>query len=268
MPIGDLWSRALGKVDAPLDSDLKRITDSDVLGDSDKDALQRVTQASHVADDRRDIMRHLHSCLSEPSGKRWRRVLGGLSLLDGLLQSGASALFTEAAEGHHFDLVQKLNWLESYEYADDKRVQSLVRQKACAMKVLLLRKLEQLESGTGSSQASGYQPDLHVASGAYAGKPKGHKVVNGVVAIGHQDDTSGESSDEESCPAQHNQRLKTHGAAAHPGGQCASEDSTDSDSGGARSANQSSARAGKKACDETNVEAAAVAAPVVNLLDF
>merc|ERR1719498_1599422 len=75
-------------------------------------------------------MNHLRIRLSETEGKNWRRIYGSLVLVEQLLQRGSSVLMTEAAEGQHFDLVQRLSFLEKFVYRDDIRVQAMVRGKA------------------------------------------------------------------------------------------------------------------------------------------
>merc|ERR1740130_443837 len=59
-------------------------------------------QATHAEDDRRTIMRHLHSCLSENASCHWRRVYLGLLVVEELLKQGDSVIIVETAEGMHF----------------------------------------------------------------------------------------------------------------------------------------------------------------------
>lgn len=132
-----------GGSDEPLNVHLKRITDSaytrKTLGGTDIDGelIAPVIQESHDGECRRQIMRHLRECLSESNGKRWQRIYGGLALTETLMQHGSNALAIEVAHGHHFDLVQKVSFLEHFDAAargcTDRRAQSMVRTKATAL---------------------------------------------------------------------------------------------------------------------------------------
>jgi len=97
--------------------------------DIPKELLTPVIEASVNEEDRPVIMKHLRECLAEPAGKQWRHIYGGLVLVEALVKSGSPALITETAEGRHFDLVQRLSFLEHFENAD-KRVMNNVRKKA------------------------------------------------------------------------------------------------------------------------------------------
>merc|ERR1719487_1270031 len=74
-------------------------------------------------------MKHLRECLAETQSKYWRRVYGGLVLCEGLIKNGSPALISETAEGKHFDLVQRLSFLEHFDNSD-KRVANNIRKKA------------------------------------------------------------------------------------------------------------------------------------------
>lgn len=144
-----------GGTDEPLNIHLKRITDSaytrKTLGGSDIDGefIAPVIQESHDGDCRREIMRHLRQCLSEPSGKRWQRIYGGLALTEKLIEFGSHDLAIEVAHGHHFDLVQKVSFLEYFDGqargCSDRRAQNVVRTKA---KELLAKLVPLLESAS------------------------------------------------------------------------------------------------------------------------
>lgn len=153
-----------GGADEPLNVHLKRITDSaytrKTLGGADIDGefIAPVIQESHDGDCRREIMRHLRQCLSEPSGKRWQRIYGGLALTEKLMQHGSYDLVVELAHGHHFDLVQKVSFLEYFDAeargCTDRRAQNVVRTKAKELLmalVPLLQKasLQELPSNAG-----------------------------------------------------------------------------------------------------------------------
>lgn len=248
MAIGGLWNRvsSLGRGGAvsQLQGDLRSITDAELLESPPKEVLESVTRATNVEEDRREILLHLQECLAEASSKRWRRVHGGLVLLDHLLRCGSTSVVTEIAEGKHFDPVQRLTFLEKFEYGDDRRVQNVVRQKATALRTQLITRLQDPHAverpvqktassssrgvatpgaGTGTSAGGGsssggrfvgFGSDGPVeadkatpaTSSAYVGfgsdscpnfdQVGKSKVVNGLVKLGHRDDTSSESENE------------------------------------------------------------------------
>jgi len=141
-----------GGSDEPLTVHLKRITDAaytrKTLGGAEIDGelIAPVIQESHDGDCRREIMRHLRECLSESSGKRWQKIYGGLALTEKLMQHGSPALSIEVAHGHHFDLVQKVSFLEHFDAAargcTDRRAQSVVRGKASELLATLVPLLQ------------------------------------------------------------------------------------------------------------------------------
>mmetsp|Transcript_10483 Transcript_10483/g.28710 ORF Transcript_10483/g.28710 Transcript_10483/m.28710 type:complete len:340 (-) Transcript_10483:41-1060(-) len=289
MAEGGFWSRLrLGRGGAsPLEADLRRITEAESIDTPDKDVLRSIVTSTHDPDDRRDILRHLQECLAESSGRRWRRVHGGLVLLEELIKNGAPALITEISEGMHFDPVQRLTFIERFEYKEDRRVQGIVRQKATALRADLIDRL-QGGSGEGASAASGKasptrsggrggqrptsvsdkgdryvgfgsdsvagggasEPDKRGSSSAYVGfgsddvgnhmpdnSGSRKNVVNGLVAVGHRDDTDSDSSGNEGRRPRGKQQEKPRGSPAiihAKGGRKALEDSTDSDSDGDR----------------------------------
>jgi len=291
------WARALnlGRGPAtPLEADLRRITEADSIDVPPKEALLTVTQSSYNADDRREILRHLQECLGESSGYRWRRVHGGLILLTELLKNGAPSVVTEIAEGMHFDPIQRLSFLERFEYKDDRRVQNMVRQKATALRAELLDRLhgdlaapsgtsagstaQAAKGGTspmaagsasgraarssdkggspGSNRYTGFGSDsaqgqANGSNSSYVGfgsddvgqhlsqqgESSGRKKVNGLVAVGHRDDTDSDSSGDGGRRRGQRKQAQTRGSGAvvHArGGRNALEDSTDSESDGDR----------------------------------
>merc|ERR1719433_457408 len=124
-----------------LEADLRRVTESGVI-EVPQALLEPVVEAARSEDDRREIMKHLQSCLAEPSGKRWKRIYAGLVLAETLVQKGPLELLTETSQGHHFDLVQRLAFLEHFEYDADKRIQNSVRTKAKALRAELVPRLQ------------------------------------------------------------------------------------------------------------------------------
>jgi hypothetical protein len=143
--VSDLLFRVAcqGGGDESLSLHLKRITDAAytrkniggvaVAGE----LLAPVVAESHDADCRREIMKHIRECLSEPSGKRWQKIFGGLVLTEELMKHGSPHLVIECAQGHHFDLVQKVSFLEKFDAAahgcSDRRAQQVIRLKACEL---------------------------------------------------------------------------------------------------------------------------------------
>jgi len=111
-----------------------------------QELLAPVLEASHEADLRREVMRHVCDCLSEPTGKRWQRIYGGLVLTEKLVQQGSPVLLIETAHGHHFDLVQKISLVEKFDSATrgcpDPRAQQHIRRKASELLSLLMPRLK------------------------------------------------------------------------------------------------------------------------------
>jgi|Transcript_82292 hypothetical protein len=136
-----------------LGQHLKRITDAAytrkniggvaVAGE----LLAPVVAESHDADCRREIMKHIRECLSESSGKRWQKIFGGLVLTEELMKNGSPHLVIECAQGHHFDLVQKVCFLEKFDAAahgcSDRRAQQVIRLKASELLQQLVPQLRQ-----------------------------------------------------------------------------------------------------------------------------
>merc|ERR1719262_1131159 len=100
-------------------------------------------------------MRHVHGCLAEAGSSQWRSVYLGLQVLEHLFDKGPPELVTEAATGAHFDVVQRLSFLEKYEMGIDLRVQNLVRRKAATMKADWLKRQAEAELGGTGSGAPG-----------------------------------------------------------------------------------------------------------------
>lgn len=128
---------------------LKRITEVGAVDMTQRrlqELLAPVLEASHEADLRREIMRHLCDCLSEPTGKRWQRIYGGLVLSERLVEKGSHVLLIETAHGHHFDLVQKVSFLEHFDSAargcSDQRAQHCIRKKASELRSMLIPRLK------------------------------------------------------------------------------------------------------------------------------
>jgi len=62
------------------------------------------------------------------------------------MQHGSPELLTEVARGHHFDLVQKVSFLENFDAAargcSDRRAQKTIREKAIDLRAMLVPLLE------------------------------------------------------------------------------------------------------------------------------
>lgn len=213
--MASMWSRVTGRGAAKtLPADLKRVTHSGVL-DIPKELLTPIIEASRNEEDRPEIMKHLRECLAEPSGKQWRRIYGALVLVDALVKNGAPALLIETSEGRHFDLVQRLSFLEHFDNTD-KRVMNNIRKKAEEIRKDVVPLIESAalrdtednkdtastcspgevsvvtHSTVASSSTTGYSyenPPIFEAS-----EPaKRTMVLNNIVTVGHSDDTTSES---------------------------------------------------------------------------
>lgn len=221
MRAGDIFSRfGSNTKSSTLEIDLKKVTESGVI-EVPEELLAAVTLAAQSEEDRREIMRHLRSCLAEPTGKRWRRVWAGLVLTEHLVKKGPPELLVETAQGHHFDLVQRLSLLENFEYTTDKRIQNSVRAKAKGLRAELVPRLQDAEleapwaddkNYEAKDTASTCSPGITTESTCSTvmtgfgfdsmtpiSRPRGPVIVDGIVRVGTNDDTdSGSSGDE--CP--------------------------------------------------------------------
>jgi len=260
-----LWSRLAGRGDdgeATLAAALKRATESNLYEMHD-DLLTPIADASCSEEGRQEIMRHLQQCLAENSGSKWLRVYAGLAVVADLLKRGSPLIFVEAAEGRHFDLVQRLSFLEGFQHTDDKRAEKLVRNKAGPLRAQVVARLQEAsaaESVGEDTESTGSPGVASIASMSTAAsflpaKPKTPNIISGIVTVGHCDDTTSESSDgEASKPARlHNKTRKTVRERRH---KTSSGSSSDSDG---PSAKHPGARAPAPAL---------AAAPSVDLLDF
>lgn len=225
MVLGRFLRRGEDSNGASLADDLKRVTDSNLI-EVPPALMGAVIEASQKGEEeRRAIMTHVRECLAEPLGKKWRRIYAGLLLMEELLKNGSAELVSETAEGRHFDLAMRLTLLGKFECTNDKRVQNMVRTKATSLRAEFLPRLEMAgcsEVGDGAS-SSGYASSKPAVSTASAvtnpnplmsissfstsastfngsdepEKPKGQMILNGVVRVGHTDDTTSESSGNE-----------------------------------------------------------------------
>lgn len=234
-----MWSRVTSSRGCTLEQNLKRITESGVI-DVPTELLQPIIDASNNEEDRRVVMEHLRECLTESSGKRWRRICSALALTRDLVRRGDPALLVESASGRHFDLVQRLSLLERFERNTDRRVQTIIRSKAKELGHEVRARLDGAEIYVGKDpkqdQASTCSPqDFSVKSidsasvssmGCFSNDPpRGRLVLDGVVTVGHFDDTtSEESGPEDHAPVRyHEPKSRTRS------NQPRSNDSSDSD---------------------------------------
>lgn len=126
-----LWSRMRGRDDT-VAAQLKRITHSELTA-VPKELLAPMLEASSKEEDRAEIMKHLRECFAETTGKNWQITYGAMLLTEALVKEGSPAIVEETAEGRHFDLVQRLSFLQLFQCAD-KRAVNLIRTKAEALR--------------------------------------------------------------------------------------------------------------------------------------
>jgi len=212
MPVSALLARTQGSSGPPkLADELRRITEWGIINIPD-DLFLHIINATHNEDGRRHIMQHLRECLSEPAGNRWKRVYAGLALAEKLVQSGSPELMVETAEGRHFDLVQRLSFLEHFERSSDRTAQNLVRKKAAALRADVVPLIQ--SGGLREPWGGDMKDNLSTCSPKTASTtstltslssdmpvpaprtPAGPVVVNGIVTVGHSEDTTSGSSDE------------------------------------------------------------------------
>lgn len=218
-----LWNRIRGNKGESLVGDLKKVTDCGVI-DVPKELFKPVVEATLDADNRRQIMNYVRECLCDTNTKRWRRVHAAILLTEELMLKGDTSLVIEVAEGAHFDLVQRLSFLEVYDLPADRRAQGMVRSKAAALRKELVHRLEtapkeecsslsdaakdnqstrspgNLSSTTMSPRSTinsvstgfGSEDVINDHSSIDFNRPKGKVVLNGVVTVGHSEDTSDE----------------------------------------------------------------------------
>jgi hypothetical protein len=130
-----------------LEEDLRRATQAASVQVPEV-PLQAIVLASHEEDGRRKIMQHLRTTLSESASAHWRRVYLGMLVLEELLQKGSKSLVAETASGMHFDLAQRLAFLEQFEFGFDQRVESLVRRKAEVVRRSWLQEQKVVDGGS------------------------------------------------------------------------------------------------------------------------
>jgi len=213
-----------------LASDLKRVTDSGVA-EIPKELLDVILEAANDTDSRREIMKHLRDCYKEPSpAKRWRRIHAAMLLTESLMLSGSTVILAETSEGHHFDVVQCLSFLEHFELTTDRAAQHMVRGKAKELRAALIPRLEsasqegllkQFEDAAASAEnastcspgsSTGTLEDSEYHGVTLPKVPEGsvfgrQMILNGIVTVGHSEDTDDESgSDEAQAPVRYREQ--------------------------------------------------------------
>lgn len=124
-----------------LEDDLKRITDSGVI-DVPQELCNIIIEESREELSRKMIMNHLRQCLTDISKpKDWKRAYVAMVLAEELLQKGSSALLAETAVGRHFDLVQRLSFLEQFELSSNELATNMIRSKAKSLRANVTLKL-------------------------------------------------------------------------------------------------------------------------------
>ncbi|CAJ1439657.1 unnamed protein product [Effrenium voratum] len=181
-----------------LQADLRRLSETGHV-EAPPELMERILQASKDPEDRRLIMGHLQECTSELSGKHWRRIAGALTLLAALLRRGCPVLMEEIASGYHFDPVQRLSFLEHFQCTEDLRVQKLIQKKAVQLRGEMLQKMSSEGEGETSKPiaengAARCAKEADHFSSADVIPPVWRKgPVNGIVVVGHNEDTDSES---------------------------------------------------------------------------
>jgi hypothetical protein len=244
-----LWTRVTGRNGggSNLLADLKRATDSKLM-EIPEEILAPIAEASSTEEGRQELMRHLQQCLAEPSGAKWLRVHAGLAIVEDLLKRGSMALFAETAEGHHFDLVQRLSFLEFFEHTADRRAQHVIRTKAKPLRGQVMERLQEAAVAVEAlprkdNESTGSPGAVSIASVSTAASKSGYSafdfnpkvkgppvVISGMVSVGHNDDTTSESSGGEAGSAHTKNRKQTR-KSARERNQKKSGDSSDSDGG-------------------------------------
>jgi len=220
-------SNTVVDADRALCVELTRITSCGVM-DIPKELRAPIVEKCGEEDARKIIMKHLQECLAEPKAQAWRRIHASLILVEDLFSEGSQDLLSETAGGLHFDVVQRLALLERYEVPSDRRAQQILRQKAQSLRVKILPLLQavdpsQAEAATNkmlsadATHAEASANKVHTedrsptcaretesvgsfgtegtcsTAASFSALPQ-PAVIGGIVKIGHNDDTTSESS--------------------------------------------------------------------------
>lgn len=225
----------------PFQEDLKTIVNCG-CNDIPMELLDTIVEASGDTENRKVIMIFLRECFTEPSPqKHWRRVYAALVLAENLMQKGDPHLLIETSEGRHFDMVQQLSFLQHFNHSD-RRVQKMVQAKASTFRTELLQNIQDAEHRQGTDVCS--RDDVSTCADSVtsyntmstdASKKDGKQgsatspacsqykcpasnflskskvVLNDIVAVGHNEDTTDDSSEDEANPT----TVQHHLRAAH-----------------------------------------------------
>jgi hypothetical protein len=136
-----------------LQEDLALITDSGFLSTFPEELFTGVIEESREEHGRKVIMTHVHQCLRDVAKPRaWKRLHAAMSLIEELLTRGSPALLAETAVGLHFDVVQKLSFLEHFQHTSNQRAQNMVQSKAKVVKSSLVKRLQAFAAKTGGGK--------------------------------------------------------------------------------------------------------------------
>jgi len=107
--------------------------------------LQKISKGTHTDKGRQMIMQHLRSFLMADVSD-WRPVYAAIVIASEALLKGSPILLQDISEGRHFDPLQRLVLLETYESGDDdgnaRAATNLIRQKAHELRDALAQKLQ------------------------------------------------------------------------------------------------------------------------------
>eukprot|EP00746_Dinoflagellata_sp_MGD_P015580 gnl/MRDRNA2_/MRDRNA2_134687_c0_seq1.p1 gnl/MRDRNA2_/MRDRNA2_134687_c0~~gnl/MRDRNA2_/MRDRNA2_134687_c0_seq1.p1 ORF type:complete len:271 (-),score=35.62 gnl/MRDRNA2_/MRDRNA2_134687_c0_seq1:259-1071(-) len=239
--VASFWTRVRFPLSTSFHQDLQKVAE---FGNKDlpTQLLDSIVEASADYHNRCEIMTFVRECFAGPhTHKEWRRVYGALLLVEEVVRRGDSCLLAETAEGRHFDLMQQLSLLQ-YFTNPDTRVQNLVRSKASTVRSELGPKLQhaiadscpnnsddvvsQGQASTCTNSSISHHTTQTEASHEAAREGSADStthfetslpminrvansrvVLNGIVTVGHNEDTSDESSGDEASPADTQHRL-------------------------------------------------------------
>ena len=169
-----------------------------------KFVLEQICRSSFEVEERMIILDFLHYTMApvDPNSE-WRTVFNGLRILNTLIDSGSIAVFTEVAEGKHFDLVQKTLFLTTYANSDE-RIGKLIRTAAKEIRDKLLLKFDAINSGTlvdesPSQEVKAISSSSVSSTSTPASRPVAPSGVAHIVALRHVED----SSEDEAITAAH-----------------------------------------------------------------
>lgn len=130
------------KTERTLEKNLARITDSGLV-DFPEEIFKVVIQESHGQYGRQVIMTHICRCLTDVAKpKEWKRLHAAMILIEELMMKGSRVLLAETSAGLHFDILQKLSFLERFQHTASEYAQSVVRSKAQVLKSSLVYQLQ------------------------------------------------------------------------------------------------------------------------------